>query len=59
VGLVKALGGGWDIGQMNRETGGVEAPAPVAASAAAAGDAPGRTTAATGGATAKTAATGS
>ncbi|MDR5737083.1 efflux transporter outer membrane subunit [Caballeronia sp. LZ016] len=31
VGLVKALGGGWDAGQMDRETGGVEAP--VAASA--------------------------
>ena len=27
VGLVKALGGGWDVGQIERETGGVEAPA--------------------------------
>ncbi|WP_413187722.1 efflux transporter outer membrane subunit [Paraburkholderia sacchari] len=32
VGLVKALGGGWDVSQMARETGGVAAPAPVAAS---------------------------
>ncbi|MDR5855926.1 efflux transporter outer membrane subunit [Caballeronia sp. LZ062] len=31
VGLVKALGGGWDVAQMNRETGGVEAPAPASA----------------------------
>ncbi|WP_370886211.1 efflux transporter outer membrane subunit [Caballeronia sp. RCC_10] len=29
VGLVKALGGGWDAGQMDRETGGVEAPVAV------------------------------
>jgi NodT family efflux transporter outer membrane factor (OMF) lipoprotein len=29
VGLVKALGGGWDAGQMDRETGGVAAPAAV------------------------------
>lgn len=29
VGLVKALGGGWDVAQMDRETGGVEAPAPA------------------------------
>jgi NodT family efflux transporter outer membrane factor (OMF) lipoprotein len=38
VGLVKALGGGWDASQMARETGDIEAPAsasaPVAASAA-------------------------
>ncbi|QBQ96218.1 efflux transporter outer membrane subunit [Paraburkholderia pallida] len=32
VGLVKALGGGWDVAQMDRETGAVGAPAPVAAS---------------------------
>jgi NodT family efflux transporter outer membrane factor (OMF) lipoprotein len=31
VGLVKALGGGWDVGQMDRETGAVEAPAPASA----------------------------
>jgi len=31
VGLVKALGGGWDAGQMDRETGGVEAPVAVSA----------------------------
>jgi NodT family efflux transporter outer membrane factor (OMF) lipoprotein len=30
VGLVKALGGGWDIAQMDRETGSVAAPEPVA-----------------------------
>jgi len=35
VGLVKALGGGWDVSQMNRETGGVAAPEPEPASAAA------------------------
>ncbi|KVT56480.1 efflux transporter outer membrane subunit [Burkholderia ubonensis] len=29
VGLVKALGGGWDVSQIARETGGVAAPAPV------------------------------
>lgn len=29
VGLVKALGGGWDASQMARETGDVEAPAPA------------------------------
>ncbi|RKE25467.1 NodT family efflux transporter outer membrane factor (OMF) lipoprotein [Paraburkholderia sp. BL23I1N1] len=34
VGLVKALGGGWDASQMNRETGDVAAPAPLPASAA-------------------------
>ncbi|ASL44024.1 Outer membrane protein OprM [Burkholderia sp. AD24] len=34
VGLVKALGGGWDIAQMNRETGDVAAPAPLPASSA-------------------------
>ncbi|WP_322058782.1 efflux transporter outer membrane subunit [Paraburkholderia sp. J63] len=32
VGLVKALGGGWDVSQMDRETGSVTAPAPVVAS---------------------------
>ncbi|MFM0734861.1 efflux transporter outer membrane subunit [Paraburkholderia sediminicola] len=31
VGLVKALGGGWDTAQMNRETGDVAAPAPLPA----------------------------
>ncbi|MEM5458191.1 efflux transporter outer membrane subunit [Paraburkholderia phytofirmans] len=35
VGLVKALGGGWDVSQMNRETGDVAAPAPLPASSAA------------------------
>ncbi|MGF6902494.1 efflux transporter outer membrane subunit [Paraburkholderia sp. GAS348] len=34
VGLVKALGGGWDVSQMNRETGDVAAPAPVPAAPA-------------------------
>ncbi|NYH23081.1 efflux transporter outer membrane subunit [Paraburkholderia bryophila] len=34
VGLVKALGGGWDIAQINRETGDVAAPAPLPASSA-------------------------
>ena len=34
VGLVKALGGGWDVSQMNRETGDVAAPAPASAPAA-------------------------
>lgn len=34
VGLVKALGGGWDASQMNRETGDVAAPAPLPASSA-------------------------
>jgi NodT family efflux transporter outer membrane factor (OMF) lipoprotein len=34
VGLVKALGGGWDVSQMNRETGDVAAPAPLPASGA-------------------------
>ncbi|MFL9908661.1 efflux transporter outer membrane subunit [Paraburkholderia sp. RL17-337-BIB-A] len=33
VGLVKALGGGWDAAQMNRETGDVAAPAALPASA--------------------------
>ncbi|CAG4900020.1 efflux transporter outer membrane subunit [Paraburkholderia gardini] len=44
VGLVKALGGGWDVAQMDRETGSVSAPAaapaasaPVAATAPAQG----------------------
>jgi outer membrane protein TolC len=36
VGLVKALGGGWDVSQMNRETGGVAAPEPASAAASAA-----------------------
>ncbi|MFM0240086.1 efflux transporter outer membrane subunit [Paraburkholderia phytofirmans] len=35
VGLVKALGGGWDASQMDRETGDVAAPAPLPASSAA------------------------
>jgi NodT family efflux transporter outer membrane factor (OMF) lipoprotein len=35
VGLVKALGGGWDTAQMNRETGDVAAPASLPASASA------------------------
>jgi hypothetical protein len=35
VGLVKALGGGWDVSQMNRETGDVAAPAPLPSSASA------------------------
>ncbi|HZZ10946.1 MAG TPA: efflux transporter outer membrane subunit [Paraburkholderia sp.] len=35
VGLVKALGGGWDAGQMDRETGDVAAPAPLPASSTA------------------------
>jgi NodT family efflux transporter outer membrane factor (OMF) lipoprotein len=39
VGLVKALGGGWDVSQMERETGGVAAPAPEAASGPAAASA--------------------
>ncbi|CAI8692559.1 efflux transporter outer membrane subunit [Burkholderia pyrrocinia] len=36
VGLVKALGGGWDASDMTRETGDMAAPAPVPASSAAA-----------------------
>ncbi len=36
VGLVKALGGGWDASDMARETGDMAAPAPVPASGAAA-----------------------
>ncbi|KHK51992.1 RND transporter [Burkholderia sp. A9] len=36
VGLVKALGGGWDASDMTRETGDMAAPAPVPASGAAA-----------------------
>ncbi|UXU87902.1 efflux transporter outer membrane subunit [Burkholderia sp. S-53] len=35
VGLVKALGGGWDASDMTRETGDMAAPAPVPASGAA------------------------
>ncbi|WP_414450647.1 efflux transporter outer membrane subunit [Burkholderia sp. 22PA0099] len=36
VNLVKSLGGGWDVSQMDRETGGVAAPAPASASTPAA-----------------------
>lgn len=36
VGLVKALGGGWDVSEMARENGDMAAPAPVPASGAAA-----------------------
>ncbi|MDR8729741.1 efflux transporter outer membrane subunit [Burkholderia pseudomultivorans] len=36
VGLVKALGGGWNASDMTRETGEMAAPAPLPASAAAA-----------------------
>jgi NodT family efflux transporter outer membrane factor (OMF) lipoprotein len=35
VGLVKALGGGWDVSQMNRETGDVAAPLPASSAAPA------------------------
>ncbi|MCC8402089.1 efflux transporter outer membrane subunit [Paraburkholderia sp. MMS20-SJTN17] len=48
VGLVKALGGGWDVSQMNRETGDVAAPAPLPASAPAAAAALGATSIAQG-----------
>ncbi|MDR3101357.1 MAG: efflux transporter outer membrane subunit [Paraburkholderia sp.] len=41
VGLVKALGGGWDVSQMDRETGSVTAPAPVVAPDSAASGAQG------------------
>ncbi|KVD97728.1 RND transporter [Burkholderia ubonensis] len=34
VGLVKALGGGWDVSQIARETGSVAAPAPASGAAA-------------------------
>ncbi|KWF22301.1 efflux transporter outer membrane subunit [Burkholderia ubonensis] len=34
VGLVKALGGGWDVSQIARETGGVAAPAAASGAAA-------------------------
>ncbi|KWK94075.1 RND transporter [Burkholderia ubonensis] len=34
VGLVKALGGGWDVSQIARETGGMAAPAPASGAAA-------------------------
>ncbi len=40
VGLVKALGGGWDASQMARETGGMQAPAGLPASGAAAAPMP-------------------
>ena len=40
VGLVKALGGGWDVSQMNRETGTIAAPAPASASASTSPAAP-------------------
>jgi len=36
VGLVKALGGGWELAQMDRETGAAAVSAQPAASAAAA-----------------------
>ncbi|MBA5828041.1 RND transporter, partial [Escherichia coli] len=36
VGLVKALGGGWDVADMTRENGGMAAPAPMPASGTAA-----------------------
>jgi NodT family efflux transporter outer membrane factor (OMF) lipoprotein len=49
AGLVKALGGGWDVSQMSRETGDVAAPAAVPASAPAAPVSPvARTSATTG-----------
>ncbi len=49
AGLVKALGGGWDVSQMSRETGDVAAPAAVPASAPSAPVAPvARTSATTG-----------
>ncbi|WP_250526424.1 efflux transporter outer membrane subunit [Caballeronia sp. GAWG2-1] len=35
VGLVKALGGGWDVAQMDQETGAAQAPASASASASA------------------------
>ncbi|KVT52340.1 RND transporter [Burkholderia ubonensis] len=40
VGLVKALGGGWDVSQIARETGGVAAPAPAPAPASGAAAVP-------------------
>jgi NodT family efflux transporter outer membrane factor (OMF) lipoprotein len=40
VGLVKALGGGWDASQMDRETGTVAAPAPAPTATPAAAVAP-------------------
>jgi outer membrane protein TolC len=46
VGLVKALGGGWDVADIARETGGMAAPAPVPASGAAAPAAAARSAAA-------------
>jgi NodT family efflux transporter outer membrane factor (OMF) lipoprotein len=35
VGLVKALGGGWDVAQMDRETGSAQAPEPASSPAQA------------------------
>jgi hypothetical protein len=40
VGLVKALGGGWQVAQMDRETGSVAAPAVPAPASGAAGTQP-------------------
>jgi len=40
VGLVKALGGGWQVAQMDRETGSVAAPAVAAPASGAAGAQP-------------------
>ncbi|WP_175755567.1 efflux transporter outer membrane subunit [Burkholderia ambifaria] len=40
VGLVKALGGGWDASDMARETGGMAAPVPASGAAASAATAP-------------------
>lgn len=37
VGLVKALGGGWSVAQMDRETGDMAAPAPVPSTLPASG----------------------
>jgi hypothetical protein len=33
VGLIKALGGGWDTAQMDQETGSAAAPVPASAEA--------------------------
>ncbi|WP_175704551.1 efflux transporter outer membrane subunit [Burkholderia ambifaria] len=40
VGLVKALGGGWDVSDMARETGDVAAPVPASGAAASTATAP-------------------